>query len=299
MNEDEIQKTFVEWLETKHRYNEVTSDPNGGAGAICDSIGWIAETPILIEFKCNVVPSIVAYTPQRSSSIERKVKVTLEKLHQGDLLNEWNKTTVPLIWIVSEKISKQAVIELEKLFDARSSDWSFNYEVGTWSGKSYQVMCKGPEKPIHLDSTVNVKFEEMPWPKENRKPKRNLDDFRMIAEKNGSSALFDKIIALAQHDGLLMEFNRSSINLKAKTIENQKYVNVIGIWPLENLEKKSLCVSADSKRLSKAFPSSGALEQMMPGQATKPLGYLGKTAYLSNELDVLEFWSWATGKTKK
>jgi hypothetical protein len=294
MDEQEIQESFTDWLASTSGYLEELSDPNGGAGALCDSIGMANDKPILIEFKCSVTPSMISYTPEKSSSLERKVRNSLEDLHMQKFLKHWSKETVPLIWIVAEKISNEAADRLDALLSDRAHEWGFEYEFGTWSGFFYSQKGKGPDSPVPQQILNDVTFPYMPWPGENRSPKRNFDQFRNIARQQGAREVFDYLIDQVRLQGFSIEYNRSSMNIKAPVAKTKKKLNVIGIWPGES-NQKGLCVSADPKRLAECFPGSEVEKRFSPGAKAPAGGYLGQRVYLANPVEAKAFWEWATG----
>jgi hypothetical protein len=298
MNEQEIQESFTDWLASTGGYIEELSDPNGGAGALCDSVGMIGDRPVLIEFKRTVTPSIVAYSPEKSSSLERKVRNTLEDLHNEKFLKHWNKETVPLIWIVAERISQDAADMLNTVLSERTEEWCFEYEFGVWSGLAYSGLSKGPNTPVRPELLQSVSFPSMPWPGEKRSPKRNLDEFRNIARQQGAREIFDYLIDRVHQQGFSTEFHRNSINIKAPVPNTKKKHNVIGIWPGDS-NQKGLCVSADRKRLAECFPDSKAKTCTSPGANAPAGGYLGPRVYLASHIEAKAFWEWATGITKE
>jgi hypothetical protein len=298
MDEQEIQQSFTDWLTGTGGYLEELSDPNGGAGALCDSVGMIGDRPVLIEFKRAVTPSIVAYSSKKSSSLERKVRNTLEDLHNEKFLKHWNKATIPFVWIVAERISQDASDRLNTVLSERTEEWYFEYEFGVWSGVSYSQLGKGPDTPISPEQLRNVTFPSMPWPGENRSPKRNFDEFQNIARQQGAREIFDYLIDRVHQQGFSIEYNRSSMNIKAPGTNTKKKRNVIGIWPGDS-NQKGLCVSADRKRLTECFPDSKVETCSSPGANAPAGGYLGPRVYLASPVEAKAFWEWATGITEE
>lgn len=45
MIEEEIQRSFVKWLKLSNNYKEDFKYPNGGAGCLVDSAGFIGSIP--------------------------------------------------------------------------------------------------------------------------------------------------------------------------------------------------------------------------------------------------------------
>lgn len=137
MIEEEIERTFVEWLKASHGYREEFTDPNGGAGALVESAGFIGNIPHLIEFEVSIKESGITYESNRVSSIERKIRDSVERLHQERLVRKWNHKTLPLVWIIAEQITSGGKYMLKGLLESHSSEWCFVYKVGIWNGQSY------------------------------------------------------------------------------------------------------------------------------------------------------------------
>jgi len=295
MNEEQIQNSFVAWLERNCEYFESFSDPNGGAGAIFDSIGSINDVPVLIEFKCSITPSIIRYDANKPSSIERKIRNTLESLHCGSFLDGWEKNSIPRIWLVSEKISIESVEELNVLLRERSENWGFSYEFGTWSGKEYHSLGSGPSERIEISKLQNIDFSPaMPWPGDNRLPRRKIAEFQSIARQKGVADLFEHFLRLSDDVGLIVSCNRNNINLSAVDTESGKTIRVMGIWPADS-NAQGLCVAADSERLDRCFPFRDNPGDQAPGTPTIDRGFLGSRSLLARTKDVNRYLAWATG----
>lgn len=293
MNEPDFQTEFVRWLGNSRGYTEHFRDPNGGTGAICDSVGTIDEHLLLIEFKITVDPSQVFYSPQRSSSIERKVCNTLKRLYEGGLVPNWPKETRPHVWIVAEVIEEKAQGELHRLLSTRSLEWRFTYEFGTWDGDAYIALEKGPL--TRSDALgEEVAFPDLPWPGEHRLPRRALDELQAIAYAQGVAPLFEQFMEQAKQLGLRTKCNRNNLNLQAKHPTTSRHVNVISVWPGDS-GGKGLCVAANEERLSSCFHRCGATAPA-PWEQAPPCGYMGARWYLPSDSTVKEFWAWAVGR---
>jgi len=292
MDESEIQESFIDWIVEEYKYTEVISDPNGGAGAICDSIGWIKKVPYLIEFKCKIIPSIIQYSRQKSSSIERKIQNTLKKLHAGDFL-EWNKESIPYIWLIAENINKEAIYELDCLLSKRSKDWCFQYEYGVWSGSKYICLKKGPTSPLSIVNLNNINFPPMEWPGENRKPRRNIETFKDIALKNQVSNLFNYLLDLIYSHNLSIKCNRESLNIVAFSKSEKIKINFMSIWPSDS-GTYGLCIATDESLLQQCFPERN-INIKKPGVPAKNRGFLGPRVFLKNIDEIKTYWEWATG----
>ena len=195
---------------------------------------------------------------------------------------------------MAEKISKHAKQELINVLTQRSQDWGFDYELGTWSGKSYSCLGKGPQVSIPITMLKGITFPSMPWPKENRSPKLDVKAFRIIAEEQGVSETFDYFIDRISQHGLSIICHRDSMNIRAPIANATKKLNVIGIWPGDSNEK-GLCVSAERKRLIECFPNGYVKQQSPPGECASGRGFLGPRFYLNNLSEAKQFWEWATG----
>jgi len=294
MNELDIQTAFVRWLGNSRGYTEHFSDPNGGAGALCDSVGTIEERPLLIEFKSTVDPALVAYSADRGSSIERKVCNTLKRLHEGSLLPNWSKDTLPLVWIIAEVIRTEAQAELHRMLLDRSQAWSFVYEFGTWAGDEYAPLEKGPPIQPDIAKMQEVVLPDLPWPGERRLPRRHPDELRAIADARGVAPLFDQFMKQAEQLGLRTKCNRDSLNLQAETPNTSSRLNVISVWPTDSGEG-GLCVAADRERLARCFPGFETAAAAPCLQAPSR-GYTGDRWYLRSDNEVATFWAWAAGQ---
>lgn len=295
MDELQIQNSFVKWLENGYQYSEKFSDPNGGAGAICDSIGTINDAPVLIEFKCSITPLMIEYNPKKGSSIERKIRNSLEMLHKGSFLKNWKKDLIPRIWLVAETISTASVKELDRLLAKRSHDWGFLYEFGKWSGSEYSRLGEGLSKKITIDDLQNIGFyPPMPWPGENRLPKRDVAKFNSIAAERGVADTFSYFLCLSDLYGLSLQCNRDNLNLSAIDSISGKPLNVIGIWPYDSSEQ-GLCVAADNDRLQQRFPERSNIGIHAPGNPTNNRGFLGPRTLLTSIDDVDDYFAWTTG----
>ena len=295
VDELEIQNSFVDWLKIEHLYSEVLSDPNGGAGAICDSIGMIDDVPVLIEFKCSINPSMIEYNPERGSSIERKIRNSLEMLHAGIFLTNWKKDSIPRIWLVAENISKTSVEKLDQLLAKRSREWGFLYEFGSWSGKEYFCLGDDYSNPIPIADLKNIAFDpKMPWPGENRMPRRDVAKFKSVATAQGVDETFGHFLNLAKVYSLSIKCNRNNLNLTALDSISGKPLNVIAIWPYDS-GKQGLCVAADNDRLQQCFPNRNNLDTKAPGEPTSHRGFLGPRTLLGSIEDVKKYWVWVTG----
>lgn len=298
MDELQIQNSFVKWLECVHEYSEKFSDPNGGAGAVCDSIGTINDSPVLIEFKCSITPAMIEYSQKKASSIERKIRNSLEMLHEGNYLENWEKNSIPRIWVVAKTISTASVKELDRLLTKRSHDWGFFYEFGKWSGTKYSCLGDGPSKQILIDDLQKIDFSPpMPWPGDNRQPKRDLGKFDSIAVEQGVAETFRHFLSLAVSYGLSHQCNRENLNLKAIDSITGKPLNVIGIWPYHS-GRQGLCVAAHNDRLQQCFPQRRNIVVQAPGNPTNNRGFLGPCTLLESIDDVDDYFAWVTGIEK-
>jgi hypothetical protein len=299
MDELEIQNGFVAWLATTRGYKEVFSDPNGGSGAKCDSIGFVAPTsgmqlPILIEFKTVIKKNQIAYSPNASSSIERKICESLRDLHSNKLECNWKKDLTPLVWIVAESIPTESRKLLCSMLVQRAQEWLFNYEFGEWSGTTYKSVGTLDIGSQSKTSFYHVQLPYWPWPGEKRELRSTIDDFRQIARAKGVGTLFDFMIKLARQNRLSMRCNRESLNLQALDSTTGKRVNIISIWPSDS-GNKGLCIASNRLRIQSCFPVSDE-SNPCPGKPAESRGYLGERRYLSSERDITEYWSWVISR---
>ena len=295
MDELEIQNTFVKWLTQNGHYSEKFSDPNGGAGAMCDSVGTIDGNPILIEFKVDVKPSTVQYNLKTGSSLERKIRNTLEALSEGRILRGWDKSSWPKVWIVAERIGEQAREKLHEVLVPRSQAGRFTYEFGEWTGTEYVCRGNGPSDCLQTDIQWTFSgFPQMDWPGENRLPRRNIVTFQEIAEEMGVKDLFGKFIEKARMHGLRVQCNRDNLNLRALDPHSRKYMNVISVWPLDS-GHNGLCVAEDVERLQLCFPEQKENQTEAPGKPAPCRGYMGQRRFLVSNEEIISYWVWAIG----
>lgn len=296
MKEEEIQEGFVKWLQERDGYVQARSDPNGGDGAICDSIGRIKEKPLLIEFKISITPSIIEYNTKTSTSIERKIRNSLWRLHnEKEFLAGWKKDSIPKIWVVAERINEQSIQILARLLSKRAQEWVFGYEFGVWNGSNYSCLGKGP--PVDLPTTLlaEVRFHDMPWSGENRKPRNNLTAFKIKAKENGVGELLDYFLDYANRFGFTFKYNRESINLSHKASNSANRLNAIGIWPSDSSGKDGLCIASDEMRLSACFPKRNNTDSRLFGKVAPNRGFINQRNFLANKDEIGCFWEWATG----
>ena len=290
-----LNRTAVKWLTQKCHYSEKFSDPNGGAGARCDSIGIIDGRPVLIEFKREVTSSMVPYSRNTGSSIERKIRNSLEALSSKRMLADWDKSSWPRIWIVAERISKPACEKLNEVLSRRSKDWCFVYEFGEWNGAEYVRQGKGPSDLPHVGKPWMFSgVPEMEWPGEHRLPRRNYDAFQKIAEKMGVRELFDKFMEKALGYGLKVKCNRDNLNLRASNPQSGTYMNVISVWPGDS-GSNGLCVAEDVERLRLCFPNQKSNQTALPGIPAPHRGYMGQRRFLASDSEIASYWVWAIG----
>ena len=263
---------------------------------MCDSVGTIGGAPVLIEFKHAMASSMVAYNPKRSTSLERKVRSTLVALHSGTLISTWDKLSLPLIWVIANRIPTDAARELDRVLSARSHDWCFHYEYGEWSGHDYVNHGKGPAELPPISQMMRVSFgPPMPWPGETRLPRRDAVALRAIAEERAVLGIYDYFMSVANSHGLRRLCNRENINLQALQVQTAKYINVISVWPGDS-GQHGLCVAVDSSRLQLCFPDRPVENTEPPGMPAPYRGHLGKRTYLLTHEDVGRYWVWAVGQ---
>jgi hypothetical protein len=287
--EEEIQHSFIEWLKGRRGYKEEFTDPNGGAGPLVDSAGLIGSIPHLIEFKVSVTESGITYESNRVSSIERKIRNSIERLHQSHLIRRWNRKTLPLVWIIAEQITSGGEYALQRLLEGRSSEWCFIYQVGIWDGKSYIDLLSGPKIAPFLKSLANLNLPPMPSVPVFRNPPRGMSEQRETARQRGVQRLFDFAMEKVQQTSLTMQCNRDNIMLKASS------TNVGAIWPIDSSEQNGLCIAAQVERLRDCF-NVVINAASLPGVPASKRGFLGPRRFLRSRDEIKEFFEMVTGK---
>jgi hypothetical protein len=280
MTEAEIQDQFVLWLKTKG-YEEYFRDPNGGAGAKMDSMGLLKDRPLLIEFKKRVDARGVRYSKSNPSSIERKVCNSLITLFGvPSVIPAWSRRTVPEVWVVAERFSKEATNALSAMLEKRSYEWYFKYKFGEWNGTSFASLGFGPARRVSVTQWGKVKFPLMPWPGQKRRPTRGLDEHRAIAVEMGVEVLFDEMLRHARRLSLPVSCHRGSINLGSPS--------AVGVWAVDS-GAKGLCVATHLERAAQIFGGNACLNPL-PGTAAPTRGYLGPRRFLISVGEVEEYW---------
>ncbi len=291
MNEAEIQSQFVCWLTARNGYQEVFADPNGGAGALMDSIGQLSTSrrAVLIEFKRQVAASGVRYSPTMPSSIERKIRNSLQALYEGRILDDWARQQVPLVRVVAGRISESACRALKLLLEERAPQWHFEYEIGEWDGAGYRSLARGPVESIAVTEWQNVTFPEMPWPGEKRLPRRKLAELREVAATRGVVTLFDDMIRGARSHRLTLSCNRENLVLGGRANAESRFCRVASIWPGDS-GTPGLCVGT-SVEGSAAFFGVRTDPSMLPGTPAPIRGYLGERRFLATSGQILQYWT--------
>lgn len=293
MDEAEIQSQFVRWLAGRDGYEEVFIDPNGGAGALVDSIGLVAGRAVLIEFKRRVSASTVRYSQKSPSSIERKIRNALIDLFAGRILDGWARDTVPLVYVVAESIPISASVALRELLEERSQEWHFQYEFGQWDGTGFRSLAAGPLDSVAVVEWSNVVFPEMRWPGEKREPRRTLTELRQVAADRGVGALFDEMLVQARRLGLTVSCNRENLILRGRSTAKRRVCAVASIWPRDS-GKDGLCVGTSVEGAAGVFEAEPA---PLPGVAAAASGYLGERRFLRSSDQVAQYWTALSGKS--
>jgi len=290
MTEEEIQHTFLGWHSRINQYREEFTDPNGGAGALVDSAGFVGPVPHLIEFKVSVKSSGITYETSKVSSIDKKIRDSIEKLHQGRLLvTEWDRKSLPLIWIIAEEITGGARYALEGLLESRAAEWCFTYNAGLWDGHNYRDLLAGPRTSPALKSLEDLCLPPMPTGVVFRNPPRGLSEQGEIAGQRGILDLFDFALKMIQRTSLTMQSNRDSIMLRESS------TNVGAIWPVDSSPQNGLCVATHFDRLCNCFGVS-INASSLPGIEAPKRGFLGPRRFLRTKEEIEKFFETITGR---
>jgi hypothetical protein len=284
MIEEEIQRTFVDWHSRAHQYREEFTDPNGGAGALVDSAGFVGQVPQLIEFKVSIKDSGVTYESNKVSSIERKIRDSIERLHQDRLLKtKWNRRSLPLVWIIAGEITSSGEDGLKGLLESRSSEWCFTYKVGLWDGRACKDLSAGPKANPVLKPLRDLNLPPMPSAPVFRNPPRGLSEQREVAHQRGVQQLFEFAVQEVQRASLIMQNNRDSIMLRTSS------TNVGAIWPVDSSRQKGLCIAAQFDRLQNRF---GVVinASSLPGVEAPSRGFLGPRRFLRTKDEITRFF---------
>lgn len=293
MYEVEIQQQFVQWLTARDGYRELFNDPNGGAGATVDSIGFVGQRPVLIEFKRRVIDSAIRYSPIASTSIERKLRNSLQALYQGNLLELWKRDSVPLVLVVAGTVPVRERTTLKELLEQRAEEWRFEYEFGVWDGTAYCQLGSGPASPVVPGDWATVRFPEMPWPGAPRLPSRTLQELSEIAYERGAGLLFDEMIVQARQRGLGVSRNRDNLVLGRAPVGSKRRRAVCSIWPTDS-DAHGLCVGTSNEGAATVF-GRGSEPMRLPGVAAPPRGYLGDRRFLRSTEEIEAYWRLLTG----
>jgi hypothetical protein len=290
-----IQNAFVDWLSKEKDYKEHVSDPNGGSGALMDSIGMVADQAVLIEFKYKLTLSGIRYSPEKTTSIERKICKTIERLYSNRLLPSWRPDSVPLIYVVAAEIGADARSLLRSLLEERSTDWCFAYNFGEWGSLGYRSFGEGPSDLPSSAAISDVRFQEMPAAKQNRQAPRTIDQLSAIAKTNLVGHLFDLFMELAAKSDSTYQCNLKNVLFEARSGSTGKSLNSIGLWPIKSSSQNGLLVTYTPKRLAECFSINSTVLEKGPWKRAPMQGFLDKAVYLTNPEEVLDFWAAVTG----
>lgn len=286
--EEKIRIPFLRWFEKNHNYHECKYDRNGGDGPRMDSIGLIDNHLVLIEFKASVPVGIV-----KGPGIERKILETLRLIYQGELVENWNCSIPPMVYIVARDIAENSRRALSEMLEKRHQELYFSYDFGIFDGDyvSYGKKNYNQEMPIDLSS---IEIEGIPGKKDNRKAKRTMEEFKEIAKENGVEELMEIFLEYAAKHQAVVNRNISNFNYSFPSKATGKNVIVLGVWPMESDTKNGLCISYHLERLNECFNFPENQADKIPGTIPHSRSYDSHKKYLRNLREIQDFWDFIT-----
>lgn len=300
--EKHIQLGFLEWYTKNNGYIEKIDDIEGFKGSPMDSIGFIGDRPILIEFKHLISAKMVFHDDSPASSLELKIVRALKSLYEREetcfagAMSSWNKKTVPMIVIIAKSISTGALEKLKAFDKSYSSAWQFSLALYEWDGRTGTLCYEN----IISDSTFTARLPDLPKIKAiapTRPKGLCVDDVRRLLEEKALSSVFDAFL----HYLLKLEGKadpgkyQSNLNFKLMDAKAGKFLTVAGVWPYQSNSEKGLLFSYNTNNLEQVLGATKELFYNLPGVDGPIVGYQNSHRYLRSVEEVNQFWNALSG----
>jgi len=283
--ESRIAVSFTSWLKKEENYKELFDDFDTSGGDPFDSAGTIDNKLILIEFKYQISKSTVLYKNSSGSSIEKKIGQVLNIIYnqkKSKIFNAikevYNELTVPTVFIVAEKISKNASEILIKMLHNRSKEWRFNYAVCTWHKNKVNYLIDVRNNDYNKDkinSLINIPDFPSTSPKRNDSLNDEIISKRLLAiEKLKEYNLF---LEYSKSIDAHLDYKIQCVNFK---INGKTF---FGIWPFKSDLQKGLRMTFEIEKINKTLNERiQSFKDLGISRSKNKLGYLGHNGYVKN-----------------
>lgn len=296
-----IQLGFVEWYTKNSGYIEHIDDIEGFKGSPMDSIGFIGDRPILIEFKHVVSAKMVFHADSPAGSIELKIVRALKSLYGkenscfAEAVACWKKKTAPLIVIVAKSINTRALEKLKHLAKQYASvSWALYEWNGTAGELRYELLVDDMMFNENIPDLPNIKAIAP------RRPKGlGMNDVSKLLSSKQLQPVFDAFVdSICKLGGKATPAKYvSNLNFILNDPTNGKPVTVAGVWPHHSNFQNGLLVSYNTINLEQVLGTTKEFFDKLPGVDGPVVGYQNSHRYLRSVEEVNLFWS-TLGRSK-
>ena len=200
--EARLQRACTAWLEGQG-YRELLNDAEA-FGERFDSLGLWDGRLTLIEYKVSVGVQIVRHRTDRAMSLESKIAGGLSAIYarMPDRLSAaandaWDRSRPPLVGIIAQRFSVEAMTEIDHLLRERASDWCFDFLVGRWQDSFEQLL-----EWHHPVAPHASRYERIWIPSQvgrtPRGPMRTVAELAVLADEDGYGELFRAFVSSAR-----------------------------------------------------------------------------------------------------
>lgn len=287
-----LTKEFGKHLSSKYQYKELFEDKNTAGSDPFDSIGLIKNKIILIEYKNTISPGQVFYIGSKGSSIEKKIATVLKLIYSRQDSKTYNaikehitNTTVPLVWIVANGISKTTIQKLDNLLKERCIEWQFNYKVSMWKKEKEEILLSSS---VEFDKTMSheeIHIPVLPNTSKKRSEKLNKKKLNDIIEKIELSRVFEELISVFRELQLKPTYNIGNVNYSP----NNGGYSLFGIWPKKSSKTNGLLLTISVEKINEHFGTKfESVNDLGLVRNNTKVGNLGYNSYLNSKTVVQE-----------